>query len=152
MKTFLGALALLLALPVSTDVALARGGGGGHGGGGGGFHGGGGGGHGGGGWHGGGWHGGGWHGHGGWYGGYGGVYIGGWPYWDDGYYPGYYTDGDDYYDYPPDYAAPSGPVPGQTSNWYYCHNPAGYYPYVQSCAGGWQAVAPTPPDAAPAQH
>jgi hypothetical protein len=26
--------------------------------------------------------------------------------------------------------------------WYYCHNPAGYYPYVQSCTGEWQKVRP----------
>jgi len=29
--------------------------------------------------------------------------------------------------------------------WYYCHNPKGYYPYVQQCPGGWQQVTPTPP-------
>jgi hypothetical protein len=28
--------------------------------------------------------------------------------------------------------------------WYYCAESAGYYPYVQSCAGGWQRVAPRP--------
>jgi WXXGXW repeat (2 copies) len=28
--------------------------------------------------------------------------------------------------------------------WYYCHNPAGYYPYVKECAGGWQKVTPVP--------
>jgi hypothetical protein len=29
--------------------------------------------------------------------------------------------------------------------WYYCNNPPGYYPYVQSCRGPWQPVTPTPP-------
>ena len=33
----------------------------------------------------------------------------------------------------------------QSSDWYYCHNPAGYYPYVQSCSGGWQRVPAQPP-------
>ena len=27
--------------------------------------------------------------------------------------------------------------------WYYCQNPAGYYPYVQACSA-WQQVTPTP--------
>jgi hypothetical protein len=26
--------------------------------------------------------------------------------------------------------------------WYYCENPAGYYPYVQSCSKGWMQVVP----------
>jgi hypothetical protein len=29
--------------------------------------------------------------------------------------------------------------------WYYCNNPPGYYPYIQSCRGPWQPVTPTPP-------
>lgn len=28
--------------------------------------------------------------------------------------------------------------------WYFCNSPAGYYPYVKECAGGWQKVAPQP--------
>ena len=46
------------------------------------------------------------------------------PWW--GYYPDY-----GYYDY------------GQTYSpqvWYYCSDPAGYYPYVTQCNAGWQAV------------
>ncbi len=27
--------------------------------------------------------------------------------------------------------------------WYYCDNPKGYYPYVNSCAAGWRQVQPT---------
>ena len=29
--------------------------------------------------------------------------------------------------------------------WYYCSDPAGYYPSVQSCPQGWQRVVPTSP-------
>jgi hypothetical protein len=46
------------------------------------------------------------------------------PWW--GYYP-YYG----YYDY-------SQPYSSQT--WYYCSDPAGYYPYVTQCNTGWQTV------------
>ena len=106
-------------------------------GGGGGFHGGGGGFHAMGGFHGGGFggfHGGGFHG-GGFHDGrfhdgrfhdnrffFGGSF--GYPWW--GYYPDY-----GYYDY-------SQPYSSQT--WYYCSDPAGYYPYVTQCNTGWQAV------------
>ncbi len=38
-------------------------------------------------------------------------------------------------------AAPAGMDP---RFWYYCQSPAGYYPYVQQCAGAWQQVTPTP--------
>ena len=41
---------------------------------------------------------------------------------------------------------PPGPAP--QSFWYFCRNPAGYYPYVSVCPGGWTAVpatAPPPP-------
>ena len=110
-----------------------------HGGGfhGGGFHGGG--------FHGGGFHGGGFHlGFGGFHGNrfhdgrfhagrfhnrffFGGLGLGfyGYPYgWD--YYPDY-----GYYGY-------SQPYSSQT--WYYCSDPAGYYPYVAQCNTGWQTV------------
>jgi hypothetical protein len=43
-----------------------------------------------------------------------------------GYYPYY-----DYYDN-------SQPYSSQT--WYYCSDPAGYYPYVGQCNTGWQTV------------
>ncbi|MGB8339329.1 MAG: hypothetical protein WCD07_02195 [Burkholderiales bacterium] len=29
--------------------------------------------------------------------------------------------------------------------WYYCADPAGYYPYVPRCRVNWQTVLPTPP-------
>jgi hypothetical protein len=117
-----------------------------HGGGGGGFHGGGMGGfHGGGmgGFHGGGFHGGGFggfHGHFAGHNGFGGrhdgfrdrrgVFIGG------GLGLGYY--GYPYgWDYSPDYGYSQ---PYSAQNWYYCSDPAGYYPYVSECNTGWQAV------------
>jgi hypothetical protein len=118
-----------------------------HGGGGGGFHGGGmGGSHGGmrgfrgggGGFHGGGF--GGFHGHfAGMHHGFGerhdgfrrGVFIGGLGF---GYYGYPYG-----WDYSPDYGY-SGYSQPSSQNWYYCSDPAGYYPYVAQCNTGWQAV------------
>ena len=66
-------------------------------------------------------------------------------------YPGYVSDtyyDDDYYDDGGDngYGDPGyGASPGDSGYyWYYCNNPAGYYPYVKSCRGPWRAVTPTP--------
>jgi hypothetical protein len=53
----------------------------------------------------------------------------------------------------PEAAAP-GPARAGTTFWYYCTQPAGYYPYVQQCSRPWVAVQPqiTPPaGSAPAQ-
>ena len=36
-----------------------------------------------------------------------------------------------------------GPAP--SGYWYYCQNPAGYYPAVQACPGGWMTVVPQAP-------
>ena len=33
-------------------------------------------------------------------------------------------------------------APAPTAYWYYCADPAGYYPYVQRCQAGWMRVAP----------
>lgn len=79
-----------------------------------------------------------------------GIYVGpplGWP----GYYPPPYY-------YPPVIAVPAEPPtyiergdndvvvpPLPAGYWYYCGNPAGYYPQVKQCAGGWQQVPPRPP-------
>ena len=72
------------------------------------------------------------------------VYGPGW--WGPGYYgpPPYYA--------PPPVVAQSPPVyvergRSESDYWYYCQNPQGYYPYVQSCPGGWMRVVPetTPP-------
>ena len=57
-------------------------------------------------------------------------------------YPNYgyygYDPGSSYYGNYPDYGYGSRPNTGQT--WYYCSDPAGYYPYVAQCNIGWQAV------------
>jgi len=29
--------------------------------------------------------------------------------------------------------------------WYYCSDPAGYYPWVRTCNRPWTPVSPTPP-------
>jgi hypothetical protein len=114
-------------------------------GGGGGWHGGGGNWNGGGGWlgGGGGWHGnvGAWHG-GSWYHGWHGGVFGWW--WA---VPGYdwYAFDAPIYPYPPYPGAPppvAGPLSPGAGFWYYCPSPAGYYPYVQQCAGPWQPVPP----------
>ncbi|MHB1334129.1 MAG: hypothetical protein ACYCY1_16185 [Sulfuriferula sp.] len=74
-----------------------------------------------------------------------------------GYYPQpYYYPAPSYYYPPPVVAAPAQPPvyiekgdegasPPQSSFWYYCANPQGYYPYVRHCSGRWQAVPPQPP-------
>jgi len=126
----------LLIFTVSPGYAR---GGGGHGGGG---HGGGG--------HGGGGHG--WGGHGGGHGwgghGWGGIYLG-----FGGYYPR------PYYYYPPYYparrvirSAPATstvyverPKQVEPAYWYYCTEPRGYYPQVNSCSTDWLQVVPRKP-------
>jgi hypothetical protein len=50
-----------------------------------------------------------------------------------------------YYDYPgwgsyPDYGYYDYSQPYASQTWYYCSDPAGYYPYVSQCNTGWQAV------------
>jgi hypothetical protein len=78
---------------------------------------------------------GGWHyGYGGWGPGFGaGVGVGlglgylSYPYGWSGYAPDYGWD----YGYGQAYP---------TQTWYYCSDPAGYYPYVTQCNAGWQAV------------
>lgn len=43
-------------------------------------------------------------------------------------------------------AAPqSSATPLPSGWWYYCPNPAGYYPYVKSCTQPWQPVEPSSP-------
>ena len=82
-----------------------------------------------------------------------GLMIG--PGWGPWYYPP-----PPYY-YPPYYApvvvqpqpqvyveqAPAAVAPAASpggSYWYYCAASRGYYPYVKTCPGGWQKVAPQP--------
>jgi hypothetical protein len=45
------------------------------------------------------------------------------------------------YPYPDPYQPPSfAPPPAPPANYYYCNNPAGYYPYVQACNVPWRMV------------
>lgn len=47
----------------------------------------------------------------------------------------------------PVYAPPPVPTaaaPASVQYWYYCENPAGYYPYVPQCPSAWQKVPATP--------
>ncbi|MGH8737796.1 MAG: hypothetical protein ACREVC_10595 [Burkholderiales bacterium] len=84
-----------------------------------------------------------------------GLYIGV-PAWRPGYYPSpYYYPPAPYY-YPPVVLAPAAPptyveqgaaqaAPAQPQgDWYYCEDSKAYYPYVKTCPGGWQRVAPQP--------
>ena len=59
------------------------------------------------------------------------------PYAYSYYYP--------YYATPPVYAqSEPTPIAPQTQSWYYCDNPKGYYPYVNSCTTGWRQVPAHP--------
>jgi hypothetical protein len=64
------------------------------------------------------------------------------------YYPPYYApvvvqpQPQVYVEQQPTLSAPAAPVSG--SYWYYCTASRGYYPYVKTCPGGWQRVAPQP--------
>jgi hypothetical protein len=44
------------------------------------------------------------------------------------------------WDYSPDYSYYGYSQPYSSQTWYYCWDPAGYYPYVTQCNTGWQAV------------
>jgi hypothetical protein len=54
-----------------------------------------------------------------------------------GNHPGY-DPGSSYYGNNPGYGYSARPKPRQT--WYYCSDPAGYYPYVTQCNTGWAPV------------
>jgi hypothetical protein len=123
------------------------------------------------GWHGGypGWRGGYWG--SGWYGANVGLYFGGlgfaWPWYGVPYYDYGYPYPYGYPSYPsyPVYAQPDpvvyvqqpqGSVPADAPastpapanmpavSWFYCTDPAGYYPYVQNCSKAWMRVVPDP--------
>ncbi len=81
-----------------------------------------------------------------------GVPLGG-PYYPYYYPPAYYPS----YGYLQYYAPSSPPVYVErqdaapqdapaTAYWYYCADSKAYYPYVRQCPGGWQRVAPQPPE------
>jgi hypothetical protein len=40
------------------------------------------------------------------------------------------------------YVAPQQGTQASSNYWYYCTDPAGYFPYVQSCNKAWVPVAP----------
>jgi hypothetical protein len=72
------------------------------------------------------------------------VYFGApYYYYPPAYYPPAYYDAPAYYPPATEYVAPQ-PAPAAAS-WYYCPSAGGYYPYVRECPGGWQQVAPQPP-------
>lgn len=54
--------------------------------------------------------------------------------------PRYYYPAPVYYAPPPVYIE----QPQAQGVWYYCADTQTYYPYVQSCASGWQRVLPRP--------
>jgi hypothetical protein len=101
-----------------------------------------------------------WHGGGHWHGGWGwgpriGLYWGGpafygYPYYAPpyGYYP---APAPAYYPPPAPASVQIAPGPAPAQSWYYCDNPRGYYPNIQSCAAGWRAVPVTPPGAPPSR-
>lgn len=52
------------------------------------------------------------------------------------------------YPYPDPYQPPIvmvAPSEEAPQYWYYCSDPAGYYPYVAQCSTGWQRVPANPP-------
>lgn len=56
------------------------------------------------------------------------------------------------YPYPDPYQPPlaaAPPVPPVAQFWYYCPNPAGYYPYIARCSSAWQRVPASPPPGGP---
>jgi hypothetical protein len=78
-------------------------------------------------------------------------WVYGYPYEYSAYYPypaAVATDPPVYLDPEP---APATTTPAATSYWYYCTEPAGYYPYVQRCSKAWMPVVPqnVPPDVNP---
>ena len=104
-------------------------------------------------------HGGGWGGRHGGGGGWGwgpaiglGVGLGlAYPYYADPYYP--YPQYYPYYNtvpvvqLPPEemYVQPDPQPPVKPTYWYYCKDPAGYYPSVPKCPSGWMKVVPSSP-------
>ena len=84
--------------------------------------------------------------------GWGGGWGGG---WDDGWYGGWGPGWGGWSYAPPivvqeppqriEYQnVPLGPAP--PAYWYYCSNPAGYYPQIATCPGGWAQVLAQPPE------
>ena len=82
------------------------------------------------------------------------AYWGAFPYPYFAPYPAYYPYAT--FPYPasdPEYyvqQTPNEAPPAQTDYWYYCTEPAGYYPYVQKCSRPWMQVIPQRGGGAPA--
>ncbi|MDR3506959.1 MAG: hypothetical protein P4L64_03575 [Caulobacteraceae bacterium] len=61
-------------------------------------------------------------------------------------------DHDDWFYYPepiypyPTYIAPAPAAPPPQNVWYRCDAPPGFYPYVETCPGGWRTVPAAPSD------
>ena len=90
-------------------------------------------------------HGGGWHRgrHGGWRAPV--VFVGPRFFVGSAFYPGPYAYAPPVVVPPVVVAAPAPPVYTQSPQyWYYCQNPAGYYPSVPQCPTQWLQVAPQP--------
>ena len=93
-----------------------------------------------------------WRGHGGWHGSWHhghhgshfGFYFGAPLFWDP--YPYYYRYPQTVYVQPPPVYIQQEPtyIRRPDGYWYYCSNPAGYYPNVRSCPTGWLPVPPQP--------
>jgi hypothetical protein len=71
-----------------------------------------------------------------------------WPMFPYYSYPYYYPP----YPYPapgyPEVAqSPTAPATAPAPAWYYCDDPQGYYPYVRSCNHAWQSVPAEPAQA-----
>ena len=60
-----------------------------------------------------------------------------------GYYPPVVIREREYRPPPFDYLVPPDAPPPEQS-WYHCANPDGFYPYVRSCDGPWEAVPVSP--------
>jgi hypothetical protein len=77
------------------------------------------------------------------------AYWGGWPYsWGAGYAVPYvlpYAAAPLVVATAPQVIVQSAPPAGADSFWYYCTQPAGYFPYVQSCSQQWMKVVPQVP-------
>lgn len=81
-----------------------------------------------------------------------GIHMG--PMWGSWYGPRYYAPPPVYYAPPVVIERAPPPVyierpaavvePPSSSYWYYCPSANGYYPYVNQCPEGWQAVPPRP--------
>lgn len=69
-----------------------------------------------------------------------GVYVGPAPFWPPVYYPPRTV-----YVTPPTTVYVQPQQSASSGYWYYCPDPAGYYPYVPSCPKGWMTVVPQTP-------